>query len=372
MYQRVIFKYIKSSFFKAKLVLLIGARQVGKTTLLKELIASQDSKRVLSFNCDYLDDRDSLRHEKVRALIEKIKDKEIILIDEAQKVLDIGETLKILVDEFKGKKQIIATGSSSINLLDEVSETLTGRKITMNLFPLSYQEILQSDHQIDDLLVYGSYPEVMTQGNKKEKIKLLEELSSSYLYKDVLELEDIKKSSVLDKLIKLLALQIGSEISFNNLSKTLGIDIKTVEKYIQLLERAFVIKLLAPYSIGGKREITKKHKVYFMDLGIRNAVLNNYNETEFRVDKGMLWENFLVIERMKFLKNSNIPHSLYFWRTYDGAEIDLVESRDGKLFGYEFKYQGKPRSRPKQWLEQQNASYQVINRDNFQKFLLEL
>ncbi|MBT6842343.1 MAG: ATP-binding protein [Candidatus Melainabacteria bacterium] len=376
MINRKTITYIENSLFASKAIVLLGARQVGKTTILEIFKESYRESELMSFNCDYLDDRDLLAHDKVRKLIKILGSKKLILIDEAQKVFNIGEVLKILVDEFKDSKQIIATGSSSINILDHVSESLTGRKIVIDISPLSLEELKDSkgldfvEKNLDDLMIYGTYPEIVLEEDPERKKQKLEEISSSYLYKDILEIEDIKKSQVLDKLVKLLALQISSELSFTNLSKTLGIDQKTVEKYVNILEKAFVIKLLAPYSTGGKREITKKHKIYFMDLGIRNALINNFNPIDLRVDKGQIWENFIFIERLKFLRNNQDKSPLYFWRTYDGAEVDLVELRNGKLEGFEFKYQGKPRSKPKQWLENANASYKVVTRENYDEFLL--
>lgn len=222
---------------------------------------------------------------------------------------------------------------------------------------------------IEQNLIFGFYPEIVLKKSREERIEALEELSSSYLYRDVLEFEDIKKSYIVDRLLKLLALQISSELSFVNLSKTLGIDKKTVEKYINILEKSFVIKLLAPYSSGGKQEITKKHKVYFLDLGIRNALINNYNSLDLRPDLGQLWENFLVIERIKLLRNYRIPTSTYFWRTYQAQKVDFIESREDKLFGYEFKYSQKKVKAPKEWLDYKNSSYELINKENFQDFL---
>lgn len=375
MYPRDLKQLVTNKLFKGKILFILGARQVGKTTLVNEISENFSEEETIKFNCDYLDDRDLLSHEQVRRLEKLLEHKRLIVIDEVQKVYNISEALKILVDKFKNKKQIIATGSSSINILDEVSEPLTGRKEVFKLYPLSLNEILQKnglralDQNLEEYMLYGLYPEVVTETNIEDKKSKLEELSSSYLYKDVLEFEDIKKSFVLDKLVKLLALQIGSELSFTNLSRTLGLDIKTVEKYIHILEKAFVIKLIAPYSTGGKREITKKHKIYFMDLGIRNALINNFNNLDLRTDKGQLWENFLIIERLKYLNNKNITGSYYFWRTYDGAELDWVESRDGRLWTYEFKYSSNSKARAK--CLDYNGQFQLITRANYEEFLLD-
>jgi uncharacterized protein len=374
--KRTIFKNIQEKLFQGKVIFLLGARQVGKTTLAKEVLKTFPKEKVLKLDGDYMDDREMLDPNKIHLFLGQVENKDLIFIDEAQKIFNISETLKIFVDKFKNKKQILVTGSSSFNLLNKSSEALTGRKIVFELFPLSFQELEDSVsdereflRSIEQNLIFGFYPEIVLKKSREERIEALEELSSSYLYRDVLEFEDIKKLYIVDRLLKLLALQISSELSFVNLSKTLGIDKKTVEKYINVLEKSFVIKLLAPYSSGGKQEITKKHKVYFLDLGIRNALINNYNSLDLRPDLGQLWKNFLLIERIKLLRNYRIPTSTYFWRTYQGQELDFIESREDKLWGYEFKYNQKNVKAPKNWENYKNSSYQLINKENFQDFL---
>lgn len=374
MYPRDIENSIKKNLFGGKIILILGARQVGKTTLAQRIIKGFPKNEIAHFNCDYLDDRALLAHDQVRRLEKLLEKKKLILIDEVQKVYNISEVLKILVDKFKSKKQIIATGSSSINILDSVSETLTGRKKIYNLYPLSINEIshkkdlIEIDKTLEEFMLYGFYPEVVTEQDLEIKKSRLEELSSSYLYKDIFEFDDIKKSFIIDKLAKLLALQISSELSFNNIARTLGIDVKTVEKYINILQKAFVIKLVAPYSTGGKREITQKHKIYFTDLGIRNALINNFNELDLRSDKGQLWENFMVMERIKYLSNKKINRPYYFWRSYDGAKLDWIEVRSDKLWTYEFKY--SPNSKAKAKKLDCHTHFKLITKANYEDFIL--
>ncbi len=268
------------------------------------------------------------------------------------------------MDHFKEKKQLIITGSSSINLLDNTSESLTGRKNVFTLFPLSVCEIhkdnLSMIKELENLLIYGTYPEVVKLKSFEEKISLLTELNSSYLYRDLLEFQKVKNAEVIFKLVRALSLQIGNEVSYNELSKILGIDKKTVEHYIDLLEKSFIVFRLSAYRKNMRREITKTKKIYFYDLGIRNAVINNFSPLNLRDDVGKLFENFCILERMKFRLYNNIHTNQFFWRTYEGAEIDLVEERGGKLFAYEFKYSSKRIKSVKDW---KNVS--LINKENF-------
>ncbi len=302
----------------------------------------------------------------------------IVLIDEAQKVENIGNTLKLMVDFYGKKKQIVATGSSSLNLLDRTQEPLTGRKYVYTLFPLSVQEIypvddyLKLQKELESFLVFGMYPEVISQPSFQAKEELLRELSSSSIYKDILEMQEVKGSDVLVRLVKALALQIGSEVSYSELSRLIGIEKKTVERYVDLLEKNFVTFRVPPYTRNKRREISKLRKIYFYDVGIRNAVINNFNFLENREDAGVLWENFLFVERMKYRAYNQIYATQYFWRTYDGSEVDLVEEREGKLYGYEFKWK-KRRKRvglPRTWLEYPKSSHAIIARDDLKGFVL--
>lgn len=371
---RSITKNVEHDLFTGKVVIIAGARQVGKTTLVTELLNSFDNTRVIKFNGDNSTDRIKLENRDLDSLVNLIGDADLIIVDEAQKVSTIGNTLKLLVDHYGDAKQIVATGSSSLNLLTNTQEPLTGRKYVYELFGLSLNEILshsnklEVERQLPDLLVYGTYPAVYTSSGA-ERERILKELTSSYLYQDILELEQVRNPSVLDKLLAAIALQLGSLVSLNELSQMTGLDLKTVERYIDLLEKNYVIFRLPPFYSNERKSLSKLNKIYFYDLGIRNALINNFNNLELRSDVGALWENFLVIERLKLRKYDRISASQFFWRTYDGAEIDLVEQREGKLFGYEFKWK-KERTSPTSWLDYPNASLEVINKDNFWEFLV--
>lgn len=379
MYKRLLKEIIGKKFFKGKAIILTGARQTGKTTLSLELINTAHlSKTAKIFNCDNPTDRELLHEKDIDFLKGLIGESKIIFIDEGQKVAAIGQTIKLFVDFYKADKQVIVTGSSSINLLDSTQETLTGRKYIYTLFPMSLEEIfpdknhLKIAKELKELLIFGGYPEVAAQGSFKDKIELLQELSSSYLYKDILEFQQVKNSSVIMGLLKALALQIGSEVSFTELSNLIGIDKKTIERYIDLLEKNFVIFRLAPYAKNKRREMSKLRKIYFYDTGIRNAIINNFNFADSRNDMGALWENFLVSERLKYRAYHGIHADQYFWRTYDGSEVDLIEEREGKLYGYEFKWGGNIRKtrKPSKWLEYKNSSCEFITVNRLEGFII--
>ncbi|MGI5897663.1 MAG: ATP-binding protein [Candidatus Dojkabacteria bacterium] len=369
--ERTIEENIKKDFFKGRVIIISGPRQVGKTTLAMHIL--KEYENVLYLNADNPNDRSNLQERDFDYLNNLIADKNIVFIDEAQKIKEIGNTLKLLVDNYGEKKQIIATGSSSLNLLSNTSEPLTGRKYVYELYPLSVGEIysekhpLSIDKELELLLIYGMYPAIYT-SDISEKERLLREISKSYLYKDILELEKVKDSSYLDKLLSALALQIGSEVSLTELSKLVGLDSKTVERYIDLLEKNYVIFRLPPYYSNERKVLSKQNKIYFYDLGIRNALINNFNPLSKRNDRGVLWENFLILERMKRNEYSRRYVSRFFWRTYDGAEVDYVEKYADSLDGYEFKW-SKVKSAPKSWLKYPNATYQVVNIDNYKRFL---
>jgi hypothetical protein len=370
-YKRKIEDNIKQDFFKGKIIIISGARQVGKTTLVEHILQGYDN--LLSLNADDPKDKLNLEGRDFDYLNNFIGDKNVIFIDEAQKIEEIGNTLKLLVDNYGEKKQIIATGSSSLNLLSNTSEPLTGRKYVYELFPLSLGEIyegksvLSIDKELELLLVYGTYPAVYSSGIV-EKERLLREISKSYLYKDILELEQVKNPAHLDKLLSALALQIGSEVSLSELSNLVGLDLKTVERYIDLLEKNYVIFRLPPYYTNERKVLSKQNKIYFYDIGIRNALINNFNPLSKRNDRGALWENFLIIERMKLNEYTRRYVSKFFWRTYDGAEIDYIEKYADSLDGYEFKWE-KEKNAPKSWFEYPNATYKLINKENFKEFL---
>jgi len=374
MYKRTLKKTISQKFFKGKLIVIVGARQTGKTTLSLELLKKFSKQDIRSFNCDNPTDREQLANKDLEFLKQLVGKAKVIFIDEAQKVENIGETLKLLVDFYKKEKQILVTGSSSINLLDQTQEPLTGRKYTYQLLPLSLKEIypdanyLKIIKEIEGLMIFGSYPEIVSHHSFEEKKELLNELAASYLYKDILGFQDIKNPDILVKILKALALQIGSQVSYNELSNIINIDKKTIERYILLLEKSFVIFRLQPFTKNKRREIAKLKKIYFYDTGIRNAVINNFNFLESRKDAGKLWENFMMVERMKFRFYNKIEAEQYFWRTYDGNEIDLIEETSDKLRGYEFKWPigGKAKKQDFSWLD----SYKLITKKDLKSFVL--
>ncbi len=364
------------TFLKPNKVLVIyGPRQVGKTTLLSDYLQTTSYKYRLDSgeNFHVQDILSSLDFEKLK---DYVSGYDLIAIDEAQKVPRIGDALKILVDHFPGIR-IIATGSSSFELAGQVGEPLTGRKITLILYPIAQLEMSKILNPFDlrtkleEYLIYGSYPEVIITSEKKEKIRLLHEISGSYLMKDILEFERVKSSQKLMMVLRLLAFQIGHEVSFNEIAQKVGMDHKTLARYIDLLEKAFVIIRLGGFSRNLRNEIVKKNKFYFYDTGIRNAIIANFNHTDLRNDTGQLWENFIIMERIKKQRYHEILANNYFWRTWNGEEIDFVEEREGKLFGYECKWSDKKIKTPKSW--QQNypdSTVEVIHPDNYQKFVL--
>lgn len=364
---------IESNLFPGKAIIVLGARQTGKTTLLKKLIANRNN--VLWLNADEPDTIALFEHSTSTRLKSVFSGKNLVVIDEAQRIENVGLKLKLITDQIPGI-QLIATGSSSFDLANKVNEPLTGRKWEYKLFPLSYSELVQENGILEEnrlvphRLIYGYYPEVVTHpGNEKE---ILKQLSDSYLYKDILMWERIKKPEKLIKLLQALALQIGSEISYNNIGSLLGLDNQTVEKYIQLLEQTFVIFRLPAFSRNHRKELKRGRKIYFYDNGIRNALLANFNLPELRNDIGALWENFIISERMKYLHYNQIWVNSWFWRTQDQQEIDYIEEKDGILHAYEIKWSEKK----KPFLSKSfaktypNHEYRIINPKNFDEFLL--
>ena len=376
-YLRILEKRLKRDSFKGKALVVIGPRQIGKTTLIKELLKSFKKEEAKLINCDNPSDLESLEEKNLEFLEGIVGNSKILFIDEAHKVPNIGQTLKILVDHYGKKLQIFVTASSSINLLYKTQEPLTGRKLVYNLYPLSMEEIcpdknsLKIQKELEQLLIFGSYPEIVKRKSFEEKIQLLRELLTSYLYKDILEFQQVKNPNIINKLLKALALQIGQEVSYNELSSLLEIDKSTVERYVNLLEQCFVVFRLSPYTQNKRKELSRLRKIYFYDLGIRNAIINNFNFLDSRDDIGRLFENFMIVERLKYRDYHQIYADQYFWRTYDGSEVDLVEEREGKLFGYEFKWKDKKWSKkPIKFLEYKNSSYEVLTSKNLDDFIL--
>lgn len=359
-----------------KALVIYGSRQTGKTTLLKKFLSENEGN--FRYKLDSGDDVNTqivLGSSDFKKIINYAKGYDLVAIDEAQRIKNIGMGLKILVDQLPNIK-IVVTGSSSFELAGQIGEPLTGRKITLTLFPLSQIEMgkLYNDHdlrsRLDDYLIFGGYPEALASEGANDKKRILEELVGSYLLKDILELEKVKSSKLLLDLLRLLAFQVGNEVSLSELGKQLGIDSKTVARYLDLFEKSFVLINLRGFSRNRRKEITSKSKYYFLDNGIRNAIIANFNPLDIRDDIGKLWENFLVVERLKKQAYDQIYSNNYFWRTWDQKEIDWVEERDGKLFGYEFKWKSKSGKSSKAWLENYpEASLEVINNENYLDFV---
>ncbi len=378
MYARILEAQIQQKWHSGKVILLLGARQVGKTTLVKSYLQRKKLwERTRSFNCDNPSDRDALDQKDFSYLANLVGAAEVIFIDEAQKVPSIGQTLKLLVDAYGKEKQIIVSGSSSIHLMDKTQEPLTGRKWTFYLYPLSLEEIhpdknpLELQKSLEERMIYGSYPEVVTAKGFSEKRDVLIELVSSYLYKDIYEFQLVKKPKVLDRLFKALALQIGSEVSYYELSNLLGVDKNTVEHYVDLLEKNFVLFRLPPFFRNKRKELSKKRKIFFFDTGLRNAILGDFRPLSSRTDRGALWENLMMVERLKFRVYHKILCRPYFWRTYQQQEIDLVEECPGGIRAFEFKWNDKRLPKvPTAWLANYpEAAYEVITPSRLEGFV---
>ena len=370
---RLIEPKIKKNLFKGKVIVIYGARQVGKTTL-SEKILNDYSESGKYLNCELASVQQGLSVIEAERIKSFLGDYKLVVFDEAQNIKDIGKVLKIMVDTYPDI-QIIATGSSSFDLADKISEPLTGRNFTYLLYPLSVREIVKqfdafyAEAKIESILRFGFYPEVFFLSDEEAKDRL-DEISSNYLYRDILRFDGIKKTDVVNKLLMLLALQLGQEVSYIELGRQLGINRLTVERYIDLLEKSFIVFRLRAFSRNKRKEISKSVKVYFYDLGIRNSIIQNYNPSELRTDIGALWENFCIVERKKYLEEKGKRVNAYFWRTYDQKEIDYVEETEGLITGYEFKWNVKKDYRlPKRFTEQYNAKVEKIDRDNFWKFL---
>lgn len=369
---RTLHDIIEKRLFKGKAILLFGPRQSGKSTLIESILQDKDH---LYLNGDDADVRDILTNTTATKLRTLVGNQKILFIDEAQRIPNIGLTLKLFTDQIKDV-QVIASGSSAFELSSQVNEPLTGRKYEFMLYPLSFAELvkyhglIQEKRLIEQRMIYGYYPEIVIKtGEEGELLKLL---AGSYLYKDLLMLEQVKKPLILEKLIKALALQVGSEINYQELGQTIGSDSKTVDKYIDLLEKTFVVFRLPAFSRNVRNEIKKGKKVYFFDCGIRNAVINNFKPLGARTDVGALWENYVLAERMKYLRYNNLEVDQYFWRTVQQQEIDLIEDNGEALAAFEFKWNKKAKVRfPQTFIENYSGSTTfVISPDNVEEFLL--
>ncbi len=367
-------KNMETLVIPGKALIIVGARRVGKTTLLhrfKELF----SEKVLMVNGDDMVTRGFLESHSVEKLKAFVGEHQLIMIDEAQYVKEIGLTLKLLVDH-RSDLKVIATGSSSFDLAQDSGAPLAGRQYTLRLFPLAQCELSaveslqETAAQLESRLVYGSYPEVVVMEDNSRRERYLRELVNAYLFKDILQFEGLRYADKLIRLLQLLAFQIGKEVSLSELGRKLGISKNTVERYLDLLEKVFVIYQLTGFSRNLRKEITKNRRYAFVDNGVRNALINNFNMLELRDDVGMLWENYILSERMKYREYTNTSANVYFWRTYDQKEIDLVEERGGRLCGYEIKWRKQKVRPPGDWVKAYpQAEYQVIHRGNYLDYI---
>ncbi len=376
MIERYFDNKIKDLIEPNKVLVVYGPRQVGKTTMIENFLKSYNNgKKVYKSTGENADLKGILESQSFSKIIPFFKAYDLIFIDEAQKIDDIGMALKIIVDQIPGIK-IIATGSSSFDLSNKIGEPLVGRQRIIKLYPLSILELQNQFggadvfQNLQNYMIYGGYPDIITSESFKDKIEKLNLIRDSYLFRDILELENIKSSRKVHDLLRLIAYQIGKEVSLQEIGNQLEMSKNTVEKYLDLLEKAFVIVNLRGFSRNLRKEITKTSRYYFLDNGIRNAIVGNFKSLDQRNDIGELWENFLFIERLKKREYYNMYANMYFWRTWDQKEIDLVEEREGKLFGYEFKYKIDKFTIPKTFVETYpEAEVKLINTNNYLDFI---
>lgn len=374
-YPRYIFPKIQEKLLQSdKVIILYGSRQVGKTTLLKQLIKTAPDK-VLLVQGDNLPVREQLGSLDIATHKKFIGDYQYLFIDEAQYIDQIGQNLKLIHDNLNIK--IVATGSSSFDLANQVGEPLVGRKWEFQLFPFSALELKQDKtafvmhEDLPERLIYGSYPEVVLEETLQNKTALLSSIIDHYLFKDLLVLEELRKSQKLVDLLRLIAFQIGKEVSISELASNLSVNFATVSRYLDLLCKVFVLIRVEGFSRNLRKEISKNARYYFLDNGVRNALINNFNPLNMRNDVGQLWENYLFVERLKKRSYMEILANHFFWRTHSKQEIDLVEEMGGKLFAYEFKWSEKKKVKPpKEWLDTyENASFELINQSNYLDFI---
>jgi len=359
-----------------RVLVIYGPRRSGKTTLVNQYLEKASWRYKLDSG-DNIRTQQVLGSQDFSQILPYAEGYELLVVDEAQNIPNIGMGLKILVDQMPALR-IIATGSSSFELAGQVGEPLTGRKRLLTLFPLAQEELLgeyanrhELGEYLPDFLVFGSYPEVVLENSRKRKIEILEELVGSYVLKDILALERVKGSKIVFSILKLLAFQVGSQVSLNEIANSVDLDVKTVRRYLDLLEKAFIIRSLSGYSGNLRSEVTMKAKYYFVDNGIRNGIIQQYNTLDLRSDVGQLWENFIFMERLKYRVHHGLYANMYFWRTYQQKEIDLVEERDEKLFGYESKWSSRQKtSAPKEWKNTYPAAeFAVITPENYLEFI---
>jgi len=365
---------IQSNLYPGRVLIIYGPRRVGKTTLLQSYLNARGDKKIFSATGDDIVVRELFLSENRARILDFAAPYEIIAIDEAQNVKNIGIGTKMIIDAFP-EKILILTGSSSFDLSREIGEPLTGRHFTLTLLPFAQIEMNTSkfelNNALDDFLIYGSYPEVLNAPTKAMKSKILTELISSYLFKDILALDKIKSPDLLLDIARCLAFQVGGEVSFNEIAKIVKSDVKTVQRYIDALEKMFVIKKVRGFSKNLRNEISKKSKFYFYDNGVRNAVISQFNELDSRDDVGRLWENFIFTELMKKSGIEQTPDTFYFWRAYTGQEIDIIKESAGTLFAIECKWSKETAMAPSLWKENyKNSKFEIINKNNYLEYFL--
>lgn len=371
MIQRTIKDKIESLFFKGKAIIVLGPRQTGKTTLITEILKGRE---YLFLNADESIIRTQLQVPDSFIISRIIGNHTIVFIDEVQRLEEPGLIMKIITDQFK-KVQLLASGSSALEISNRINEPLTGRKWEFHLYPISFEEFensvgyIQAENQLSHRLIFGMYPDVIKSPGNESMV--LQQLTSSYLYKDLLSLANIRKPELLERLLQALALQLGNEVSYNELAQLLQVDKATVMTYIDLLEKSFIVFRLRSFSRNIRNEIKNNRKIYFWDNGVRNTIIANLNSIDLRQDKGALWENFLMSERLKYLSYHQIITNSYFWRTTQQQEIDYIEERNGKLFAYEFKWKSEGKEKtPSSFEKTYHTSATTISRTNFRDFIL--
>lgn len=373
MIERLLRDLIEKRLYRNKAIIVVGPRQVGKTTLLRMLVADTQRK-VLMWNCDEPDVRRKLAEPTSTELRAEIGDADLILIDEAQRVRNIGITLKLMIDNFP-EKQLVVTGSSAIELSNSINEPLTGRKYEYVMYPFSTEELInefgaqEERRMLERRLVYGSYPEVVNNAGAEREV--LTDLVGNYLYKDIFSFQDVRKPEIIEQLLQALALQVGSEVSFSELGKLLGMNSVTVQRYVDLLEKSFVVFHLRSFSRNVRTELKKSRKIYFWDNGVRNAVIGDFKALGLRTDVGVLWENYVISERLKHNAYSSFYGNSHFWRTQLQQEVDYVEDIDGVLHAYEFKWikTKQPRLTETFAKNYPDHTFEVVSPENFQRFV---
>jgi len=370
-------KNLKGKVGPNKVIIVYGPRRCGKTTLLKKFLEGVKEKYLL-VNGEDIIIQEYLSSQSINKLKNFVGNHTLLAIDEAQRIPNIGLNLKLIIDNLKAIK-VIATGSASFDLYQKLGEPLTGRKITLRLFPLAQMEISQIEKtyetkaNLETRLIFGSYPEVVLCKDNQERVSYLKELINSYLCKDILEMDGLRQSDKLIKILQLLAFQMGNQVSYSEIAAQVGLNKKTVERYLELLEKVFVIFKIKGFSRNLRKEVSKNPKYYFFDLGIRNALINNFNPLTLRNDLGMLWENYIISERIKKQEYLNIQANNYFWRTYDKKEIDFIEERGGRLYAYEIKWKKDikdARLAPSDWQSTYpDSQFLIVSQDNYQKFI---